>query len=128
MRDFKFFQKEKKSIFSSLIDQLTPGNIRYNSLIYNTPTSIDGEVLMFVNEHVSNIYPAPHSFTTPIATYNLMNYEVRNGPYPITTLTVEVYPHDDPTSKLNYTVDNHGTNTPSVIREKSIEQRHRGRF
>ena len=131
MKPFKFFQKEKKSIFSSLAAGITPGNIRYNSslLSHVPPMPIDGEVLNFVNGylHMSRYnfdYTNSTSLTTPIASYNIINYEVSLTPYPTTSLNVEVHPHDDPRVKISYVIQNQGGDI-SVISDKTIERRNR---
>ena len=128
MKPFKFFQKEKKSIFSSLIDGITPGNIRYNSsslLSQVPPMPTDGEVLNFVNGYlISSRYDFDYtnntSLTTPIASYNIINYEVSLTPYPTTSVNVEVHPHNDPRVKIRYVVQNQGGDI-SVISDKTFE-------
>jgi hypothetical protein len=129
MKPFKFFQKEKKSMVTWPTDGITPGNIRYDSYSYSLsqvpPMPTDGEVLNFVNGYlISSRYDFDYtnntSLTTPIASHNIINYEVSLTPHPTTSVNVESFPHNDPRVKIRYVVQNQGGDI-SVISDKRIE-------
>ncbi len=126
MEPFKFFQKEKKSMTTWQTVGITPGNVTYSSFSSSVPPMpTDGEVLIFVNEYLTSSrydfdYTNNTSLTTPIASYNIINYEVSMNPYPTTSVNVESFPHNDPRIKISYVVQNQGGDI-SVISDKTFE-------
>lgn len=132
MKQFKFFQKEQKSFFNRMSEQLqtstdriqnTNGILVPNDVIWTPQTNeIDNRVIRMVQEYFE--YHPITFVNTGTLWMEITNHEISQNPLgDVHTLNVDVHMRNQPHSRIRYTLIRNENGVNRILEKRSYNER-----